>query len=41
MAAVRHLELKFCYYGPLTSQLFGLITVSKFGVDPIFPFVIL
>jgi len=36
MVAVRHVKLEFCHCGPLTSQLCGLITLSKFGVDPIF-----
>jgi len=37
MAAVRHLELEFCHSGPPKSQPCGPITVSKIGVDPIFP----
>jgi len=37
MAAVRHLEYVFCYFGPPTKSLCGSITLSKLGIDPIFP----
>ena len=36
MAAVRHLKYELCYSGLPRSQLCGSITLSKFGIDPVF-----
>jgi len=36
MAVVRHLNLNFVILDHTRSQLCGSITVSKFGIDPIF-----
>ena len=37
MAAIRHLNLEFAILDHSQSQLYGPLTLSKFGVDPIFP----